>query len=56
MSVGKAKEYSGDLGKFDGKWVRVSGRVVEKFCPSGVICPAACSDFGIFVDTVEEIH
>lgn len=52
ISVGIGPAFAGDLNAFDGKWVVVSGSVVDHFCPEGVICPSACSDVGVFIDQV----
>lgn len=53
ISIGKASDLEDDLAHYDGRWVRVQGQVVRPFCPDGVICPAACSDIGIFVSVIQ---
>jgi hypothetical protein len=55
ISLGKASDYSGDLEKLNGKWVRVTGLATSKICPADSICQAACSDSGVYVRTVETI-
>lgn len=52
ISLGKVEDFSEDISSFSGQWVRVSGVASSKFCPMGTLCPASCSDTGIFVKSI----
>lgn len=56
ISLGRAKDFSGDLEKFNGQWVRIFGLATSDFCPEGTLCTASCSDTGIFVKSIERIQ
>jgi hypothetical protein len=56
IAVGLADKFdSSQLVEMSGKWVRVTGLLTQQSCPKDSICPAACSNVGIFVKTVEVV-
>lgn len=53
LAIGKREGFSEDLSAWTGQRVRISGILTADFCPPGTLCPAACSNSGVFVETIE---
>jgi len=52
ISVGYKEQASIALDKFDNMPVRLFGELVNDFCPPDSICPASCSNVGIFAKEI----
>lgn len=49
-------ELFNEIGYLDGRWVRMSGKILADACPDDMICLAACAEPALIVSGMEPIQ